>query len=89
MYGVAAWLCCAVGFPFLLAERSRKRPAPERLIPAHEGEWPKWFHWFKNFGVETCGADDHWWTMFFCFVTLFQAILIVVLITLAISLGTQ
>jgi hypothetical protein len=81
LYAIAAWLCCAAGFiPRLLEDKPRKRPTSDRLIPAYEGEWPHWFHWFKNYGVEHVGADPQWWCKAMCFTTLIQAIVIVVLV---------
>lgn len=82
LYGLIAWACLAVGFIPRLLEKDhpRKRADPAELVPKHEGEWPRWFHWFKNWGVTVWGSDNQWWFKFHTFIELLLVITVIVLI---------
>lgn len=63
-----AFLCCGVGYPSMYFERPYKRPPPGRLIPDHPGNWPRWFHWYKNYAVEHVDFDPQYWCKFLSFI---------------------
>lgn len=73
-----AMLASAIGFTVQLREQwGPRRPDPSALVPEHPGSW---FHYLKNVTTEWVRADSEWWSKFFCFWLLVEAIAIAALI---------